>query len=56
MNLSASQLPPGLLDAGCESLAAALSLPIPDDFDQILLLLFGQSLDHFERSLKPRVD
>jgi hypothetical protein len=53
-NLSASELLPGLLDGGSESFAAALPLPITDDLDQILLLLFRQAFDHLKDLLKNR--
>lgn len=48
------ELLPGLCDAGHEDIAAPLSLPAPDDLNQILLLLFRQPFNQFKSLLKRR--
>lgn|GEM_PF-3578988 len=39
LNLSPSELSPGLVDASCKGLASTISLPATDDLDKILLSL-----------------
>jgi hypothetical protein len=52
--LSTSEFPTGLRDAGREGLTVALSLPIPDDLDEILLLLLRELFNDVKCLLKRR--